>query len=116
MSAPAGMPAPRPRIALIHAVTVAIDPVAQAFARLWPEAACFNLLDDSLGPDRERDEGMTAGMTKRIGDLTDYAASTSADGILFTCSAFGAAIEQAAGRVVIPVRLIVRGSTGEVRR
>ncbi len=104
MSAGSGMPAPRPpRIALIHAVTVAINPVQQAFARLWPAAACFNLLEDSLGPDRARDEDLTAAMTKRIGDLADYAASTGADGILFTCSAFGAAIDQAAKRAAIPV-------------
>lgn len=103
MSNAAGLPVPRRRIALIHAVTVAIDPVAHAFARLWPEAACFNLLDDSLGPDRARDEELTTAMAKRIGDLSDYAASTGADGILFTCSAFGAAIEQAAGRAAIPV-------------
>ena len=91
------------RIALIHAVTVAMDPVQDTFRRLWPEAICTNLLDDALSPDLERDGVLTAAMTARIGTLADYATGTGADGILFTCSAFGAAIEQAAARLPIPV-------------
>ena len=82
-----------PRICLIHAVRVAIDPVAEAFARLWPEAALMNLLDDSLSVDRQRDGVLTPAMTGRFEALGRYAASTGVDGILFTCSAFGPAIE-----------------------
>ena len=93
----------RPRVALIHAVTLAIDPVQEAFRRLWPDAYCSNLLEDSLGPDREREGELTAGLAARIGTLADYAASTGADGVLFTCSSFGPAIEQAAARLPIPV-------------
>jgi hypothetical protein len=54
------------RIALIHAVAVAIAPVEAAFRELWPEAECTNLLDDSLSGDRERDGALTAAMTRRI--------------------------------------------------
>jgi Asp/Glu/hydantoin racemase len=82
---------------------VAIDPVQQAFRQLWPEAYCFNLLEDSLAPDRERDGELTPAMTARIGALADYAATTGADGILFTCSAFGPAIERVAQSVPVPV-------------
>jgi hypothetical protein len=56
-----------------------------------------------LSPDRERDGVLTAAMRRRIGDLAEYAAAIGADGILFTCSAFGEAIEAAAGRLPIPV-------------
>src|SRR5947209_7687794 len=91
------------RIALIHAVTVAMAPVHEAFARLWPAAECIDILDTSLSLDRERDGQLTAGMTRRIGALADYAVSTGADGILFTCSAFGEAIEAASAASRIPV-------------
>ncbi|HEV8679745.1 MAG TPA: aspartate/glutamate racemase family protein [Stellaceae bacterium] len=91
------------RIALIHAVTVAMAPVHEAFARLWPAAECTDLLDTSLAPDRERDGELTLAMTRRIGVLADYAAGTGVAGILFTCSAFGEAIERAAEASPVPV-------------
>ena len=91
------------RIALVHALAVSIEPVQAAFRRLWPDAWCSNLLDDALGPDRARDVELTDAIRARIGALADYAASTGADGVLFTCSAFGDAIEQAAARLPLPV-------------
>jgi len=89
---------PPVRIALIHAVTVAVAPVHEAFARLWPAAECTDLLDTALSVDRERDGKLTPAMTRRIGALAEYAA-----GILFTCSAFGETIEAAAGASPVPV-------------
>jgi Asp/Glu/hydantoin racemase len=78
-------------------------PVHQAFARLWPAAECIDILDTSLSVDRERDGELTAAMTGRIAMLADYAAGTGAAGILFTCSAFGEAIEAAAKASRLPV-------------
>lgn len=83
----------KPRICLIHAVRVAIDPVAGAFARLWPEAELMNLLDDSLSLDRQRDGVLTPKMTWRFQTIAQYAVDVGVHGILFTCSAFGPAIE-----------------------
>ncbi len=91
------------RIALIHAVTVAMAPVHEAFARLWPAAECTDLLDTALAVDRERDGELTRPMRRRIATLADYAAGTGAAGILFTCSAFGEAIETAAEASPVPV-------------
>ncbi|MBV9829099.1 MAG: arylsulfatase [Alphaproteobacteria bacterium] len=91
------------RIALIHAVTVAMAPVHEAFTKLWPEAECTDLLDTALAVDRERDGELTAAMTRRIGVLAGYAAGTGAAGILFTCSAFGEAIEAAAKASALPI-------------
>lgn len=91
------------RIALIHAVTVAMAPVHDAFRRLWPQVECTDLLDTALAPDRDRDGELTPAMTRRIGSLAEYAAATGAAGILFTCSAFGEAIEAAARASAIPV-------------
>ncbi len=84
------------RIALIHATPVAVPPVVEAFARLWPEAEVCNLLEDSLAPDLERASGLDERMISRFIRLARYAEDCGADGILFTCSAFGAAIEAAA--------------------
>ncbi len=67
------------RIALIHA--------------LWPEAVLMNLLDDSLSADLARDGSPTPAMTERLLTLARYAVGTGADGILFTCSAFGPCID-----------------------
>ena len=84
------------RIALVHATALAIRPVGDAFARLWPEARLMNLLDDSLSADLARDAVLNDAMTERFLALGDYAAATGANGILFTCSAFGPCIEAVA--------------------
>ena len=81
------------RICLIHAVRVAIDPVAEAFQRLWPEVELMNLLEDSLSMDHARAGVLTPKMTGRFHTLAQYAVDAGVDGILFTCSAFGPAIE-----------------------
>lgn len=85
-----------PRIALIHATPLAIAPVVEAFQRLWPEAEARSLLDDSLAPDLERAGRLDATMTERFRRLAAYVCDAGADAILFTCSAFGPAIEAAA--------------------
>lgn len=91
------------RVALIHAVKPAMAPVHEASARLWPEAECTDLLDTALAIDRARASELTPAMFARVAALADYAAGTGAAAILFTCSAFGEAIEAAAARSAIPV-------------
>ena len=84
------------RIALIHALKHSIQPIESSFARLWPDASLMNLLDDSLSADLARDGRLIEAMTARFLSLGRYAASTGADAILFTCSAFGPCIEAVA--------------------
>jgi hypothetical protein len=91
------------RIALIHAVRVAMDPIAAAFRQGWPEAETVNLLDDGLSRDLERRGTLEGPMTERIGALAAYASGLGADGILYTCSAFGSAIEKARAGSRVPV-------------
>ncbi|MEZ2128759.1 MULTISPECIES: aspartate/glutamate racemase family protein [unclassified Sinorhizobium] len=93
----------QPRIALIHATTIAMDPIAHAFAGTWPEADTVNILEDSLSPDRAKQVEITDGLTSRIVALTKYARMIGSDAVLFTCSAFGRAIEYAATTVDVPV-------------
>jgi len=88
-----------PRISLIHATPLAVEPVNTAFTEQWPEADVFNLLEDSLAPDLAKSGKLTAEMIERFERLATYSKDTGADAILFTCSAFGPAIEMAANSV-----------------
>jgi len=81
------------RIALIHALRHSIDPAEEAFRRLWPQAGLVNILDDSLSNDLARQGGLTPQMTERFLLLARYAVDNGANGILFTCSAFGPCID-----------------------
>ncbi|MBS7544763.1 aspartate/glutamate racemase family protein [Ancylobacter oerskovii] len=93
----------RPRIVLLHATPVAMEPVQQAFSAGWPEAETVNLLDDALSADRARTADITEEMTQRFLALGRYAARIGADGVLVTCSAFGPAIERLAEEMPVPV-------------
>jgi len=84
------------RIALIHALRHSPPPIEAAFAAAWPEARLMNLLDDSLSADLAREGQLTPAMTERFLTLARYAAGTGAQGILFSCSAFGPCIEACA--------------------
>jgi hypothetical protein len=92
------------RIALIHALRHSPPPIEAAFAAAWPEPVLMNLLDDSLSADLAREGRLTPRMTERFLALSRYATGTGADGILFTCSAFGPCIEAvAAAHAPMPV-------------
>jgi Asp/Glu/hydantoin racemase len=87
------------RIALIHALAHSVAPVNAEFERVWPECERMNLLDDSLSADLARSGGvLDQAMHERFMQLVDYAMGTGAQGILFTCSAFGPCIEEVARR------------------
>jgi len=92
-----------PRVALIHALAHSVAPINHAMARLWPQAMCMNLLDDSLSADLARAtaagrDGLGPDMQARFETLARYADDCGADAILFTCSAFGPCIEAVAAR------------------
>ena len=91
-----------PRIALIHATALAVAPIQAAFERHWPQAQRMNLLDDSLSVDRAQAGALTPAMTQRFITLAHYAQGTGCGGILFTCSAFGPAIEAAREATGLP--------------
>lgn len=93
----------RPRIALIHATPIAVDPIRQALQAGWPDAEPVNIMDDSLSPDRASVPDIDEKLTARIVDLARYARKIGASGVLFTCSSFGSAIDEAARLIDIPV-------------
>ena len=92
-----------PRIALIHATVVSMDPTEAAFSDLWPEAETFHLLDSSLSTDRAKAGELTDDLSQRIIGMAEYAADRGVDGVLYCCSAFGPAIEAAADANSVPV-------------
>lgn len=109
------------RIALIHALRHSPPPIEAAFARAWPEAVLMNLLDDSLSADLARQGALDQAMTERFLALSRYAVGTGAQGILFTCSAFGPCIdavaaEQAGMPVLKPNEAMIDEAVAEARR
>lgn len=93
------------RLALIHALRHSPPPIEAAFAELWPGQVLMNLLDDSLSADLAREGRLTEAMTGRFLALARYAADTGAQGILFSCSAFGPSIE-ACARDLAPIPVL----------
>ncbi|MBS7809782.1 aspartate/glutamate racemase family protein [Roseococcus pinisoli] len=92
-----------PRIVLLHATPVAMQPIQTAFAERWPEAEIVNLLDDGLSIDRARESELTEAMIERFVAFGTYGYRMGADGILVTCSAFGPAIDRLIEALPIPV-------------
>lgn len=94
-----------PRVVLFHATPVAMEPVREAMARLWPAAEPVNLLDDGLTIDRAKEgDELSEKLIGRFVALGQYAYEcVGADGILVTCSAFGPAIDRMVEALPIPV-------------
>jgi hypothetical protein len=97
-----------PRIMLISALAQSPAPAVAAMRDEWPEARCFNLLDESLSSDLEQLGGITDAIFDRFLKLGRYAAAADdgqgpARGIMFTCSAFGPAIDRVKADLSIPV-------------
>jgi Asp/Glu/hydantoin racemase len=93
----------KPRIVLLHATPVAMEPIQKAFAVAWPDAEIVNLLDDGLTIDRAKSEHLTEELTERFVDFGRYGLNMGADGILVTCSAFGPAIDRMITDFPVPV-------------
>jgi len=99
---------PTIRIAMIHALEESVGPARAAFSRLWPQAFAYDLLDTSLAIDRAHAGRLDDDMMERFRVLAEYAARHPGKGgrtagILFTCSAFGPAIDAVKARMPIPV-------------
>ncbi|MCH8951559.1 MAG: arylsulfatase [Proteobacteria bacterium] len=92
-----------PRIGLIHATRLAIEPALAAFRELWPEAKPVNLVDESLQLDAANTDYDGPSFTLRILALAEYHVANGAEGLLFTCSAFSDAIKAAGRALEVPV-------------
>lgn len=97
-----------PRIALVHALAESLPPIHLAFAKHWPEAVTFDLFDSSLARDLAHAGKLEPAMMERFLTLGRYAAGAAGEGgrtagILFTCSAFGPAIDAVKTALPMPV-------------
>ncbi|MDA0702459.1 MAG: aspartate/glutamate racemase family protein [Proteobacteria bacterium] len=91
------------RIAIVHATRNSLQPIMDAFAKLWPEAEPINLLDESLLIDRQLAGELTPELSARIATLARHGEAIGGRCVLFSCSAFGAAIEAAGAELSVPV-------------
>jgi len=97
-----------PRVTLISALAQSPAPAEAAMRESWPEARFNNLLDDSLASDLAALGRLTPAIFARFRALGRYAAEATdgrlrTAGLLFTCSAFGPAIDQVKAELSIPV-------------
>ncbi|MBT8360157.1 MAG: aspartate/glutamate racemase family protein [Deltaproteobacteria bacterium] len=74
-----------------------------AFKDEWPDAETVNLLDDALGKDLNSGTFGHDLIEQRIEALGNYGERMGADGILYSCSAFGKEIDAVKGQLEIPV-------------
>jgi Asp/Glu/hydantoin racemase len=92
-----------PLISLISATPVAIPPATGAFHDVFPEARLWNLLDDRLLDDANDQGGVTDALAERMVRLIRHAEAEGADGILLTCSMYGAVAERLSAEISIPI-------------
>ncbi len=91
------------RVALIHATELAVEPINQAFAELYPEAELSNILDDSLLADLVANDGQVSPpLLERLASLVRYGQYAGADAVLLTCSSFGPAAADFQENVDVP--------------
>jgi hypothetical protein len=91
------------RIFLVHPTPLAMPPVDQAFKTLWPQAQVLNLLDESLYADVGAGGELTPALYTRLANLLRHCESSGADGIVFSGSTFGPAVEEGRKGVKVPV-------------
>lgn len=89
-------------IALIHALEESEEPIKQSFKKIWPNVTLNQYADFELSKDRARglDEDI---IRQRIVNLGMSAIEDGVDAILYTCSAFGEAINAAKEHINVPV-------------
>lgn len=98
-----GVPEPRPLIALIHAVPTGARVAQEAFAREFPQAVLWNVLDDRLLDDALDAGGLTDALRRRMLRLITHVMDGGARGLLLTCSSYGEVVDTARTLWNVPV-------------
>lgn len=93
----------RKRIVLVHPTALAMPPIDEAFKSLWREAEVLNLLDESLYADVGADGALSPAIYARVASLFRHCELSGADGIVFSGSTFGPAVDDARNGIKVPV-------------
>src|SRR5262245_18110847 len=88
---------------LVHPTPLALPPVDEAFKTLWPQAQVLNLLDESLYADVGANGELTPALYARVANLFRHCEASGADGIVFSGSTFGPAVEEGRKGIKVPV-------------
>jgi hypothetical protein len=91
------------RIVLVHPTMLAMPPVDEAFKTLWPQAQVLNVLDETLYADVGPNGETTPALIVRVANLLRHAEASGADGIVFSGSTFGPAVEEGRKGMKVPV-------------
>ena len=91
------------RIFLVHPYFPSMAPIDAAFKAGWPEAQTVNLLDESLYADVPPDGTLSPSLYERVATLLHHCVQSGADGIVFTGTTFGPAIEAARPNLTVPL-------------
>jgi hypothetical protein len=91
------------RIMLVHAFLPSMPPIVEAFKQGWPEAEVLNLVDEALYADVSPEGVMKPGVADRVASLLKHCVLSGADGIVFTGSTFGPAVDAARPSISVPM-------------
>jgi Asp/Glu/hydantoin racemase len=91
------------RVFLVHPTPLAMAPIDEAFKTLWPQAQTINVLDESLYADIPQDGTLAPAIYDRVTSLLRHCELSGADGILFSGSTFGPAVDKARAGMRVPV-------------
>ena len=91
------------RIFVIHPTAMTLGSMRDAFARHWPEARVFNLMDESLYDALDANGTITPVIRRGVRGLLQYCVAAEADGVVFNGTTFGPAIDEARAAITIPV-------------
>ncbi|MFJ2158050.1 aspartate/glutamate racemase family protein [Streptomyces sp. NPDC087856] len=112
---------PQPLVAMIHAVPTGARIAQDAFAREFPQATVWNVLDDRLLDDAQVAGGLTDILRRRMLRLIGHVMDGGAQGLLLTCSSYGEVVDTARVLWDVPVlksdeAMFTAALTGPYRR
>lgn len=88
---------------MIHAVPAAHRTAEEAFAREFPQATVWNVLDDRLLADARGAGGLTGALRRRMLRLISHVMDGGAQALLLTCSSYGEVVDTARALWTVPV-------------